>query len=308
MVRRSIEAVLQPVETSLVGNLVNIIQECQDTLFRTYLKNSDETVQTRSVLPNGISYDPIPETFLNHGTQMPPPDHHLTSLLESAYRQPPPLLNMDGENDLYSLSRFSNSALHNTIPTDSAYGTEKLYNHGPAEGICPETTSNNGTQETMDTFPNLNEISNTIPCTIDSGPQGTTDTFLSPNQMSNTIPSTIHSGTQATTDTFPILSQISATNPRTVKFTDSSYGTEELCNCPGECSCTVAFMDKRDSWPVLSDRKASNNSKNRETADDVRPGGELPVHDEAFGLLDWSSHDSLGWDIDGSPYMSTARF
>ena len=146
LVRSSVMDVLvremQPVEATLVANLVNTIQECQDRMFRSYHNkhSSDRSV----VEPSGNLYD---EEENRQSSECPP-----SNVLSAAFQQPPPLQNSDlapgtldfdspiihmggSQQEPSSLSSFADNMYHQLHGSDE-------YCNCPGPCSCTAATSN----------------------------------------------------------------------------------------------------------------------------------------------------------------------
>ncbi|CZR55765.1 uncharacterized protein PAC_05653 [Phialocephala subalpina] len=130
LVRTNIEDVvrrdMQPLEAALIGNLVGIIQDCQDRLFRGYRQMRGEGTDA-SVSPAvpSLSFSP---SFDGSQTSNAPNLQGQSQLLESAFQHPPPS-NLEIQPQVFNLNQTRMSNLHHEpsldmILSDSGYASE----------------------------------------------------------------------------------------------------------------------------------------------------------------------------------------
>lgn len=132
LVRTNIEDVvrrdMQPLEAALIGNLVGIIQDCQDRLFRGYRQMRGEGTEA-STSPM-MDLASVPFSSASNSTRISPPEHlqQQSHLLESSFQAPPPASsNLATEAPLIHPDRAGN--LHHQpsldmILSDSGYASE----------------------------------------------------------------------------------------------------------------------------------------------------------------------------------------
>lgn len=152
LVRTNIEDVvrrdMQPLEAALIGNLVDIIQDCQDRLFRGYRQMRGEGTDA-SVSPAvpSLSFSPsfsensIPNVHHQHGQ---------SQLLESAF-QPPPPSNLDLQSQVLNQNQTRTNNLHHEpsldmILSDSGYASE-MPHFCDCQGLCSCGTFNAQTRD-----------------------------------------------------------------------------------------------------------------------------------------------------------------
>lgn len=130
LVRNNIEDVvrrdMQPLEAALIGNLVGIIQDCQDRLFRGYRQMRGEGTDA-SVSPAvpSLSFSP---SFDESQISNVPNFQGQSQLLESAF-QPPPPSNLEIQPQAFDQNQTRMNNLHHEpsldmILSDSGYASE----------------------------------------------------------------------------------------------------------------------------------------------------------------------------------------
>jgi hypothetical protein len=132
---------MQPVEASLIANLVDTIQECQASIFRSYSQKLSE--DQKADLPSGPMADPAssrlwpsPQYRTDEGDSIQTP----SCFLNAAFQQPPNVQNTGFEpnfptpDPLYILQTFnpadtSLESSSNTVFSDhQSYGSERSFN------------------------------------------------------------------------------------------------------------------------------------------------------------------------------------
>jgi hypothetical protein len=164
MVRSEIEDAvrreMQPYRDSLIGNLVGIIQDCQDRVFRAYREGLDAEEDVR--LPPSIDADD-PEPLQNH------PDQRQNILklqeesnfLDAVFNHPPPIQDTGGFLELFDMHNQTLSfPANNHVFSDSGYASEMLCNcPGPCSCFTTTISSSRdwcvsqGDNESEGTFP-----------------------------------------------------------------------------------------------------------------------------------------------------------
>jgi len=148
LVRTNIEEVLrremQPVEASLVRNLVNTIQECQDRLFRSYFERARDQAPQPATVSSAATDNR--ETRFNANTTIERNEQQVhtepSSILQAAFEQPPAVEDMDygsGFLDFGHREGFLSSSSGNNF-NDSAYYTDSICNF---PGPCNSCIFNN---------------------------------------------------------------------------------------------------------------------------------------------------------------------
>jgi hypothetical protein len=132
LVRSSIEEVvrreMQPFEASLVGNLVGIIQDCQDRVFRSYRKHELSTSEDMELsLPDNAGVMPRSRSDDVREIIRPENETEMESDFIEEIFQPTPTANQVPERyvpdpQLFDLFDDPN----HLMPSDSGYGSEQL--------------------------------------------------------------------------------------------------------------------------------------------------------------------------------------
>jgi hypothetical protein len=164
MVRSEIEEAvrreMQPYRDSLIGNLVGIIQDCQDRVFRAYREGLDAEGDMR--LPPSIDvHNPDPQQNRPDQRRNIAKLQEESDFLDAVFNHPPPI---QDTGDFLEPIDMSNQTLsfsaNNHVFSDSGYASEMLCNC-PAPCSCFATTissSSNwcvsqGNNESEETFP-----------------------------------------------------------------------------------------------------------------------------------------------------------
>lgn len=137
LVRRNIEEVLhremQPVEASLVSNLVNTIQECQDQLFHSYLETVGRAPDIPSPPPTN-SHSNISLKRTAHIEQRPPSqDLRRSRFFDPLAQEARPQPISASEVEPYDLRKFQNGSSEDDLLSDYVYGNEYFCT---CSGIC----------------------------------------------------------------------------------------------------------------------------------------------------------------------------
>lgn len=153
LVRTNIEDVvrrdMQPLEAALIGNLVGIIQDCQDRLFRGYRQMRGEETEA-SVSPAMTNLPSFTGTF---GDQRIQSSNQQSQLLEAAF-QPLPLAPSNLGNQVPNVNQERMRDLHyqpslDMVLSDSGYASELPHFcdcPGP-ECVCSGETFNSQTRD-----------------------------------------------------------------------------------------------------------------------------------------------------------------
>jgi hypothetical protein len=135
LVQSSIEEIvrrdLQPLEASLIGNLVGIVQDCQDRLFRSYRETraaagemeSPLVFQSEPIIAPGAS-----TVIINHGLDSQD-GHQRSESLDAMFKPVPPVTDTDFPALILEDFRAQNTYLSAPIDmhnSDSGYGSEQL--------------------------------------------------------------------------------------------------------------------------------------------------------------------------------------
>jgi hypothetical protein len=135
LVQSSVEEIfrrdLQPLEASLIGNLVGIIQDCQDRLFRSYRQSRASAGEVESPLvfeSEPIITPDVSTVIINNGSDGQ--DWHLGSeSLDAMFKPVPPVTDTDIPAWILEDFRVQNTYLSPPIDMhtlDSVYGSEQL--------------------------------------------------------------------------------------------------------------------------------------------------------------------------------------
>jgi len=160
---------MQPVEASLIANLVDTIQDCQARLFRSYLEriNEDQQADIPSVSmtdapispPSPSSRDP------SLGLQYPSVErtlmHTPSNFLNAAFQQPPPLQDPTFEPNFQSHESMhdpqssntigaSLSSLSETVFSSHGYGSEHTAATDSSQSKAADSTCPQGGPDSQD--------------------------------------------------------------------------------------------------------------------------------------------------------------
>lgn len=151
---------MQPVEASLIANLVDTIQECQARLFRSYSERMSEDQQRE--VPSGSMASPLLPNTLFPSLWNHYPSHEETSInarsnfLNAAFQQPPPVQDTSFESSLQShdpmSSDFWSAEFQQQPPSRNTGIDSNIQSH--------DTTHSFQASDTVDT--SLSLSSNTI--------------------------------------------------------------------------------------------------------------------------------------------------
>jgi hypothetical protein len=147
LVRSNIEEVvrreMQPFEASLVGNLVNIIQDCQDRVFRSYREHEMSSNEDLDLSDNAAA-TPHPQTDDLGQMNRPGDEAEPTSDFLNSIFQPTPAATGLPERyvaDPHLFNLFEDP--NHLVPSDSGYGSEQLCN---CPGLCSCSASGSSGQ------------------------------------------------------------------------------------------------------------------------------------------------------------------
>lgn len=135
LVQSSVEEIvcrdLQPLEASLIGNLVGIVQDCQDRLFRSYRETravSDE-MESRLVFESQPIISPGASTVIINHVSDSQDEHRPSESLDAMFRPVPPAIDTDLPALILDDFRAQDTYLSPPIDmhnSDSGYGSEQL--------------------------------------------------------------------------------------------------------------------------------------------------------------------------------------
>jgi hypothetical protein len=136
---------LQPLEASLVGKLVGIVQDCQDRLFRSYRETraaADEMespllFESQPIISSGAS-----TVIINHVSDSQD-EHGRSESLDAMFKPVPPAIDTDLPALILDDFRAQNTYFSPPIDmqnSDSGYGSEQLQLcNCPGECSCADT-------------------------------------------------------------------------------------------------------------------------------------------------------------------------
>jgi hypothetical protein len=153
---------MQPVEASLVANLVDTIQECQARLFRSFSERMSED-QNAEVPPSSridaFTSPPLPNPqYQSLGLEYPSDEgnstHTPSNFLSASFQQPPPIQNTGFEDNFQSLDPIHSLQASNTVDaslstfsdpifSSSTYSSERFCN---CQGHCSCTFTTTSSQ------------------------------------------------------------------------------------------------------------------------------------------------------------------
>jgi hypothetical protein len=139
---------MQPIEGSLIGSLVEIIQDCQDRVFRAYRETigGDEADIPPIVSMEPLTVLPSPEHEIDLSREsLLDQDYHPTEFLDAIFRPAPHQSPEQYEPDLRELEPPDCIPLVDNAFSDSGYGASEQ--HCNCQGPCTclgTTTSSQG--------------------------------------------------------------------------------------------------------------------------------------------------------------------
>ena len=135
LVQSSIEEIarreLQPLEASLIGNLVGIIQDCQDRLFRSYRETraGDDEMESPPVFESEPTISPRASMAVTNHASNSQDGHQWSESLDAMFQPVPPTLDTELPTSILQDFRTQNTYFSpptDTHNSDSGYGSEQL--------------------------------------------------------------------------------------------------------------------------------------------------------------------------------------
>jgi len=159
-IEEAVRREMQPYGDSLIGNLVGIIQDCQDRVFRAYREGLD--AEEDMCLPPSIEVDDS-DPLQNHPDQRQntPKLQEESDFLDAVFNHPPPIQDTGGFLEPFDMHNQNLSfSANNYVVSDSGYASEMLCKcPGPCNSFATTISSSSnwcvsqGDNESEGTFP-----------------------------------------------------------------------------------------------------------------------------------------------------------